>query len=163
MSKLSQEALQEQIKELDELIELAESISSEMSVVITKSNRITVYALLILIFCPILYGYYFTDFTFCGVNSLIVTVIIILVALLAVNLQWRRVKVVTNRDGVVLDRLYNMISNHKQSIQSQLGLISNAIYEMKLSRIRFHFSAQENPSNSWLGYFKSIFLTFRDL
>lgn len=151
---LEQNNLEQKTKELDELISLAENISSQIKLLEDRSRfnlfgtimLATLVNLLLLVF-----RFTSNSFTiFDNYPSLILFSISLVMAIFTF-IQFRKDTKTINQEIVVLTKLHNMITTHKRSVDSDLGILSNTIYEMRLSRIEFNFD-----NNSKNPFFKLI-------
>jgi hypothetical protein len=139
---------QEKIKELDELIELSEKISDKINALTKRRNLMF---LLSVLYCILIYTflvYLYINFndeqykTFLENGFMISALTISILGLGLSYLINERIK--ANREieneKIILDRLFEMITNLKET--TDLGTVSKAIYEMRLSRIQFSYKTK---------------------
>lgn len=150
---VEQNNLEQKTKELDELITLAEQVSSKIKLL--KNNftiNLIVFVMLIVsvgIYYPYIVSFInFTfpnekNFDFVAQLTIFLSFFIISIATVIKNNKIR--KEIADEDKI-LTKLHNMITTHKRGIDNELGILSNAIYEMRLSRIQFNFNnTSKNP------------------
>jgi hypothetical protein len=146
---LEQNSLEQKTKELDELINLAENISSQIKLLEDRLrfNLFGVMMLATLVNVILLVFSLMSDsFTIFNNYPSLILFFITLAMIIFTLIQHRKDRATINKEIVVLTKLYNMITTHKQSVDSDLGILSNTIYEMRLSRIEFNFdNTSKNP------------------
>jgi ABC-type multidrug transport system fused ATPase/permease subunit len=145
---LEQNSLEQKTKELDELINLAENISSQIQL-LEDRLRFNLFGVMMLatLVNVILLVFSLTSDSFAISNNYpsLILFFITLAMIIFTLIQHRKDRATINKEIVVLTKLYNMITTHKRSVDNDLGILSNTIYEMRLSRIEFNF---DNPSKN---------------
>ena len=132
---------QEKIKEFDELIELSEKVSDKISTLTKKRNLIFLLILfdsIIISFCVYLFINFSEHSKALLENGFMIsatTISILGLTLSYLVIERRKVNSEIQNENIILDKLFKMISNLKES--TDLGNVSRAIYEMRLSRIQF--------------------------
>ncbi len=147
---LEQNNLEQKTKELDELIDLAEEVSLRVKLLDSEAKgNLRVITGLMTLLCIVFYlrnfKSYASDNGFIIFIFIIIVVVCPLLIFLLVN-QYRKNKKEIKQETTILNKLHDMITVHKNGFESELGIVSNAIFEMKLSRIEFNFdNVSKNP------------------
>lgn len=138
---------QEKIKELDELIDLSEKVSDKVSN-LTKRRNFAFLSIIssgvILISIFISFFIYVNRFTMIKSDEFYLLAsasMSILGLILSYSIiERRKVNNEIENEIEILDKLYEMITNLKET--TDLGIVSKAIYEMRLSRIQFSYKTK---------------------
>jgi hypothetical protein len=133
---------QEKIKELEELIDLSEKVSDKVSYLTKRRNftfLLIVSSAILAVSTFILFFIYINEQIMMKREPLFMlfgTIISIFSLILAYGvIERRKINHEIENEKKILDRLFEMISNLKES--TDIGIISRVIYEMRLSRIQF--------------------------
>lgn len=149
---------EQKAKELDELIDLAETVSSELKLLKSKlrNNLIafTFSSIMAVMAISIRLGVLYTQSDISKLLSpfllIAISIVFSLISIYSLNL-YRKTERALTQEYTILNKLHDMITIHKKGFDSDLGAVTNAIYEMKLSRIEFNFE-----SNSKNGFWELI-------
>lgn len=139
---------QEKIRELDELIELSEKVSDKINLLTKRRN----FTFLFLIFSSGFIGivtfisclYYLNRFININLEALFALSCAIFTILTFITMyglkERRKIDYEIENEKIILNRLFEMIANLKET--TDLGIVSKAIYEMRLSRIQFSYKTK---------------------
>lgn len=149
------------VQELEDLIELAEKTSERIKVLEAKRIRFFIYFYMLyffaISFCIIFttriiinvdYSKYLTYNIYNSIYLILISVVIFV--LIVFTIFQSRIYFKIRRDiileKIILAKLFELISYHKESVQKDLGVVAKIIYEMRLSRIEF--ATSNGNSNS---------------
>lgn len=135
------------LSELEELIELAEDISSQIKLNTKRAYYLFLYQLIGLFVFSFLaiYCLYFTQThntfydNYGEMTILVFGIFLVCLAFFIIRLYFDRRRILdeVNNEGLMLSRLFDMIHSYKELIYSETSIVKKAILEMRLNRIKF--------------------------
>lgn len=150
------------LTELNDLIELAEEVSSNVESIKKRYTSLFFYFVLITSFFAIVISLYiyiytsknaeFVKFQYTLLIALFLGLFIYMIMLIRLLNERRRLLFKMKNEYMILSDLLEMIHSYKEVVFEDLSIVKKALLDMRLNRISYRgFRGYENPLNEIMG------------